>query len=367
MITHLEIKGFKSLVDVSIELGAVNVFIGANGSGKSNLLEAVGVLSAITSSGPELESFKYRGVRLSSPASYLSLLRDKSSHSSSLSASDSQSCYEIEIACDEHFASHWKILNERLCVDNNEILTRTEDGIDFHFEGQVRTASRPFNHSSRSIAKYGSFLIETSSTKDSKRYDSADRQGKVLVPIAPNATNAFLEELTQFAIFTPSTPQLRYFPVDTEREPLGLGGSRLSVAIDEMLRGEPGMLGPFDLDDVYELIDWADSLHSEADSWSNGNFSGGPVRLRIGDRFMGEEHKSVSLVEASEGALYVLFMLALAGHEQSPKFFAVDNFDQALHPRLACKLTGRHAFWGGGDRYPASEAEISRFCSQHSW
>ena len=51
MITQLEVKGFKSLVDVSIELGAVNVFIGANGSGKSNLLEVVGMLSAIISGG----------------------------------------------------------------------------------------------------------------------------------------------------------------------------------------------------------------------------------------------------------------------------------------------------------------------------
>ena len=51
MISHLEIKGFKSLVDVSIELGAVNVFIGANGSGKSNLLEAVGFLSATSRIG----------------------------------------------------------------------------------------------------------------------------------------------------------------------------------------------------------------------------------------------------------------------------------------------------------------------------
>ena len=46
MITKLSVKAFKTLEDVEIELGQVNVFIGANGSGKSNLLEAVGVLSA---------------------------------------------------------------------------------------------------------------------------------------------------------------------------------------------------------------------------------------------------------------------------------------------------------------------------------
>ena len=42
--------------------------------------------------------------------------------------------------------------------------------------------------------------------------------------------------------------------------------------------------------------------------------------------------------DASEGALYVLFMLCLAMHPQSPSVFAVDSFDHALNPRLAKKM-----------------------------
>ncbi|HUT52094.1 MAG TPA: AAA family ATPase [bacterium] len=38
MITNIEVKGFKSFRDVSIPLGPINVLIGANGSGKSNLI-----------------------------------------------------------------------------------------------------------------------------------------------------------------------------------------------------------------------------------------------------------------------------------------------------------------------------------------
>ena len=34
--------------------------------------------------------------------------------------------------------------------------------------------------------------------------------------------------------------------------------------------------------------------------------------------------------DASEGALYVLFMLALAMHPQAPSIFAVDSFDHQL-------------------------------------
>ena len=43
MLTRVEIKGFKCLHDVSVELGAFNVLIGSNDSGKSSFLQALGV------------------------------------------------------------------------------------------------------------------------------------------------------------------------------------------------------------------------------------------------------------------------------------------------------------------------------------
>ncbi len=46
MLNRIKVEAFKSLENVEIDLGRVNVFIGANGSGKSNLLEAIGVLGA---------------------------------------------------------------------------------------------------------------------------------------------------------------------------------------------------------------------------------------------------------------------------------------------------------------------------------
>lgn len=42
--------------------------------------------------------------------------------------------------------------------------------------------------------------------------------------------------------------------------------------------------------------------------------------------------------DASEGALYVLFMLCLAMHPKAPSIFAVDSFDHALNLRLEKKL-----------------------------
>ena len=41
MIRNVQIHNYKSLPDLSLDLGRVNVLIGANGSGKSNILEAI--------------------------------------------------------------------------------------------------------------------------------------------------------------------------------------------------------------------------------------------------------------------------------------------------------------------------------------
>jgi predicted ATPase len=63
MITRFSVESFKSLEKVEVELGSVNVFVGANGSGKSNLLEAIGVLGAAAFGRVDDESLLRRGVR----------------------------------------------------------------------------------------------------------------------------------------------------------------------------------------------------------------------------------------------------------------------------------------------------------------
>jgi len=77
MLTKISIQGFKSIYDISeLELGLVNVFIGANGSGKSNLLEAVGVLGAAIEESVEAKSLLERGVRYGNPALFKASLKD---------------------------------------------------------------------------------------------------------------------------------------------------------------------------------------------------------------------------------------------------------------------------------------------------
>lgn len=70
MIRTIHIQGFKSVADQALELGRLNCLIGANGVGKSNLLEAVGVLGAAANGRVDDEAILRRGVRPGLPRLY---------------------------------------------------------------------------------------------------------------------------------------------------------------------------------------------------------------------------------------------------------------------------------------------------------
>jgi AAA15 family ATPase/GTPase len=57
-LKKIRIQGFKSIVDQEFEPGQVNVLIGANGSGKTSLLEAIGILGAAISGTVDDESLQ---------------------------------------------------------------------------------------------------------------------------------------------------------------------------------------------------------------------------------------------------------------------------------------------------------------------
>jgi hypothetical protein len=149
-----------------------------------------------------------------------------------------------------------------------------------------------------------------------------------------------LSMLEGFAIFAPTTSVLRGTATDISREPLGLEGSGLPTAVQELLDKKNAALGPFDLEDIWELIDWAEDMSAVpgAQVPVSPAVQTTPLLLRFVDRYMREGRNTLSAYDASEGALYVLFLLALATHPRAPRLFAIDNFDHALHPRLAARL-----------------------------
>ena len=71
-LRKISFGNFKSLYKASFEPGKINVFIGANGSGKSTILEGIGLLSAAMTDRVDAASLQRKGVRLSVPALYKS-------------------------------------------------------------------------------------------------------------------------------------------------------------------------------------------------------------------------------------------------------------------------------------------------------
>ena len=63
MIKQIEIENYKSIPSLELELGRVNVFIGENGSGKTNILEAVALGSAAAERKVDNEFLSNRGIR----------------------------------------------------------------------------------------------------------------------------------------------------------------------------------------------------------------------------------------------------------------------------------------------------------------
>ena len=67
MLKSVIVNNYKSIKSLSLDLGRINVFIGENGCGKSNLLEALAIAAAAESGKLDNEFLASRGVRVTKP------------------------------------------------------------------------------------------------------------------------------------------------------------------------------------------------------------------------------------------------------------------------------------------------------------
>ena len=81
MIQEITIENYKSIQSLSIELGRVTVFIGENGCGKSNILDAIALGSAAAADKLDNEFLAPRGIRVTDPQLMRSAFyKDSSKH-----------------------------------------------------------------------------------------------------------------------------------------------------------------------------------------------------------------------------------------------------------------------------------------------
>lgn len=317
VLKSISVKAFKSLVDLELELGRINVFIGANGSGKSNLLEALGVLGAAASGRVDDEALLRRGVRPGVPRLYKTAFPGVASrpHINFGASTDVGASFEVTLWNPlESPSPAWRFKTENLRRGRgDEVSTRSTTTTGKHNQEQ------------------GLAALETVS----------------LEPGDPAL--ALMDLLRSYSIYCPNTPSLRGLVQDLQaREPVGLSGGRLPEAVNELIetgRGD-GVVKEL-LSEVRELIDWARdfSTASSVDVPLSPSAARSRRVIRFVDRFMARGRNSLTGYDASEGALYVLFCAALALHPKAPACLAIDNVDQTLNPRLATQLMTSLCSW----------------------
>ncbi|MCK5036789.1 MAG: ATP-binding protein, partial [Candidatus Sabulitectum sp.] len=99
--------------------------------------------------------------------------------------------------------------------------------------------------------------------------------------------------------------------------------------------------------EVIGLIDWVStiSISDEDKQLLSPSIPRSRNLLQFEDRFMEKNRNTLTAFDASEGALYVLYMAALAILPTAPGFLAIDNMDQTLNPRLARNLVSKLCKW----------------------
>lgn len=331
MLTRLKVVGFKSLQNVVVELGEINVFIGANGSGKSNLLEALGVLSAAASGRVDDESLLRRGVRPGVPVLYKTSFRGTPARPCISSA--------VQWSSTNGGASYRAALLNPIKDPRPAWRYQAEELKNGHRKWGRSPASRTHHNPEAGLA-----ALQVVDLPESH-------------PAA-----CLLRTLQTYAIYTPTTATLRgLVPDPQQREPVGLSGGRLPEAVAELvrafsrrIRGRPAEHYEAVRRGIFKLIDWTTNINlaSVATVPLSPSVSSPRHVVQFTDRFMAEGRNVLTGYDASEGALYVLFSACLAAHPGMPPLFAVDNFDHGMNPRLARGLMRCFIEWSLGAPKP---------------
>jgi len=309
MIQRISIKNYKSVNDLSIELGRVNVFIGENGSGKSNILEAL-TLAATSINHSEIENdqLALRGVRTVDAKYYRSGFNeesiDKNIQFEIISLHNDKIL--IELSNDNQPFSKWKV-------------SRTISGsISDYIKKAIEVKFSKDWDSKFTASGLSEFVDDLIFSIESRKGEFIS---KVIKPL----------DLKDFMIYAPENYFLRNYTTDeTYIDPLGYRGEGLLKLIKVIKQEKPEQYA--EIVKSLSLIDWLDKFDVvDGNSLSDSEF-------KLTDKYLEDGIASFDIRSANEGFLFLLFYLTLFITDYTPAFFAVDNIDTALNPKLCSKL-----------------------------
>ena len=319
MIRKIHIRSFKSILDDTLELGRINVFIGENGAGKSNILEALATTGAAIDGELGVEELYTRGVRIAKPSITISSFLQK------------------KPADAVHFTLFSDASPKGRQEENPQLeLTLSPENTDDIDAGWLVE----FSSSSGHVPTTQEFQKLAATIRLKLSRNDLDTAGRLLAEYSEmlegNLLPDFQKQLKEFCIYNLNPLALRGIQNVSRKTPLGIHGENLDVFLEGMSPKQRRELVRYS-----KFIPWFDNLL--IDPQDELKFKGHKLgrstsRLYFRDRFMRRGNNVFSAENANEGILHILFYLALFLSDKTPPIFGIDNIETALNPQLCREL-----------------------------
>ncbi len=294
MIQSLTIQNYKSVQDLNIELGQFNVFIGENGCGKTNILEGIAIGSAAISNKLDDDILGLRGVRVTEKELMKSAFEVNENNIFINILNENKVGFELNIKTLKNLWASGLLL----MTENKKVIELSKLDMDLvSKEGEA-------------MQKLLSEYIAKQNTIKEDFYKSTNLQN--------------------FLTYAPENYFLRRFEEEIQIKPLGIHGEGLFKHIKDLHNNEPETLAK--IKEKLTLISWFEGFEIPTDLMFSER------RINIKDRYLAPKLQFFDQRSSNEGFLYLLFYFTLFISEFTPKFFAIDNIDNALNPKLCSKL-----------------------------
>lgn len=307
MIKQITIQNYKSVVSASFPLSTFNVMIGANGCGKSNILEAIAIAAASSSNKLDYEYFANRGIRVVDPLFMFPAFEN---------------------------------------IDAEEILVEVKesDSEISNFKIRYNKDAKPprWEDSNMSFVEFAELLkknnVQTKS--DLIKLLEGEHQNTIL-NIMTEASDGNLsfkpicKELLNFTIYSLEETILRKADNDSRLYPLGRHGEGLFAYLKNLANREDGTAILEEIIENLEILDWFDGMEMPKAQLSS------EFNIKLHDRYIGEAISFFDQRSTNEGFLYLLFYLTLIISDETPSFFAIENIDASFNPKLCREVVNR--------------------------
>lgn len=317
MISDITIKNFKSVVDVSLPLGRFNLLIGANGCGKSNILEGIALGAAAGLNKLDYEYFANRGIRVVDPKMMMpafEVIKNEEIEITILNSKHQQTQYFIHYN-EESKPPKWEDdsmnLSHFFSITKNDLPKAEKD---------IRNLQKLINQIAHLQKERGDDILLSVRLR---------KNGNEINIIPDN------DELNKFIIYSPEETKLRQADNSNRTYPLGRHGEGLFAYLKELAQRPDSNTIFEEIKEHLKILDWFDDLEVPTGQLSM------EFNLKLKDSYLTDTLNTFDQRSTNEGFLYLLFYLTLIISDETPRFFAIENIDTAFNPKLCREVTRR--------------------------